>query len=188
MAPAYASRLKLRAHHTNVGAQKIDGSTFQTFEIVFASFQVEDKLGKARFFQEIFLLADISTEVVLGILFLTFSNADVQFKKKELIWRSYTIAKVLPTTMQVELIDKKEFAKAALDENFETFVVYIASFDLAPGIHPDRETQITFLFTKNVKILDKYSDYTDVFSEEKAVILPERTNLNEHAIKLENGK
>ena len=38
--------------------------------------RVEDKLGKARFFQETFLLADISVEVVLEMSFLTLSNAD----------------------------------------------------------------------------------------------------------------
>ena len=52
--PAYASQLGLRARHTNVGAQKIDGSTLKTFGMVLASFQVEDKLGRARFFQETF--------------------------------------------------------------------------------------------------------------------------------------
>ena len=77
MTPAYASKLGLRVRHTNVGAQKIDGSTLQTFEMVLADFQVEDKLGKARFFQKTFLLADISAEVVLGIPFLTLSNANV---------------------------------------------------------------------------------------------------------------
>ena len=50
-----------------------------------ASFQVEDKLGRTRFFQETFLLADISTEVVLGMPFLTLSNANIQFVEKELI-------------------------------------------------------------------------------------------------------
>ena len=64
---------------TNVGAQKIDGSTLETFEIVLASFYVEDKLERARFFQETFLLADFSIEVVLGMPFLTFSNADIKF-------------------------------------------------------------------------------------------------------------
>ena len=68
------------------------------FGIVLADFQVADKLGKARFFQETFFLADISAGVVLGMLFLTFSNADVQFVEKELIWKSYTTAKALPTT------------------------------------------------------------------------------------------
>ena len=77
MIPAYILKLGLRVRQTNVGAQKIDGSTLKTFEIVLASFQIEDKLGRARFFQETFLLADISVEVVLEIFFLTLSNANI---------------------------------------------------------------------------------------------------------------
>ena len=84
MTPAYTSRLGLQVYRTNIGAQKIDGSTFEIFGMVLASFQLEDKLGRARFFQETFLLADISAEVVLGMPFLTFSNANIQFVKKEL--------------------------------------------------------------------------------------------------------
>ena len=135
-------------------------------------------------------MADISAEIVLGMPFLTFSNADVQFVEKELTWRSYTTVKALSTTKRVELINKKEFAKAALDENSETFVVHVASLNLAPapGIHPDRAAQIASLLTEEVKIPDEYSDFTDVFSEEKALVLPERTELNEHAIDLEDGK
>lgn len=52
--------------------------------MVLASFQVEDKLGKARFLQETFLVADITSEVILGMPFLTLSNADVLFVKGEL--------------------------------------------------------------------------------------------------------
>ena len=59
--------------------------------------------------------------------FLTFSNADIQFAEKELIWRSYTSAKALSITKRIELIDKKEFAKAALDKESKTFVVYVAA-------------------------------------------------------------
>ena len=84
MTPAYASKLGLQIHRTNIGAQKIDGSTLKTFGMVLASFQVEDKLRKAQFFQKTFLLADISAEVVLDMPFLTFSNTDVQFVEKEL--------------------------------------------------------------------------------------------------------
>ena len=82
---AYALKLGLKICRINVGAQKIDGSILKTFGIVLASFQVEDKLGKIRFFQETFLLADINMEVVLGILFLILSNADIQFTERELI-------------------------------------------------------------------------------------------------------
>ena len=64
----------------------------------------------------------------------------------------------------------------------------MASLNLTPGIHPNRAVQIASLLTEEVKIPDKYSDFTDVFSEEKALVLPERTELNEHAIDLEDGK
>ena len=188
MTPAYAAKLGLQVQKTDTGAQKIDGSTLETFGMVLADFQVEDKLGRVRFFQETFLLADISAEVVLGMPFLTLSNADVQFVEKELTWRSYTTAEALPTTKRVELIDKKEFAKAALDKNSETFVVHVASFSLIPGIHPEKKAQIAFLLTEKVKIPDEYSDFTDVFSKEKALVLPERTKFNEHAIDLEDCK
>ena len=43
---AYALRLGLRVHRTDIGAQKIDRSTLETFGMVLASFQVEDKLGR----------------------------------------------------------------------------------------------------------------------------------------------
>ena len=52
--------------------------------MVIDGFQVEDKLGKARFFQELFLLAKTSMKVVLKILFLTLSNADILFGEKKL--------------------------------------------------------------------------------------------------------
>lgn len=61
---AYELKLGLQAYCTNVEAQKMD-STFKIFGIVLASFQTEDKLRRARFFQETFLLADINVEVVL---------------------------------------------------------------------------------------------------------------------------
>ena len=74
--------------------------------------------------------------------FLTLSNANIQFAAKELTWRSYTAAETLITTKWVELIDKKEFAKAALDEESETFVVHVAALEAPLAgmvIHPSRE-------------------------------------------------
>ena len=63
-----------------------------------ASFQVADKLGRARFFQETFLVANTSMEVVLGMPFLTFSNANIRFAEKELVWRTNSAIEALPTT------------------------------------------------------------------------------------------
>ena len=44
------------------------------------------------------------------------------------------------------------------------------------------------MLTEKVKILDKYSDFVNVFSKEKALVLPERIEFNEHTINLEDGK
>lgn len=45
--PTYALKLGLKIRHTNVRAQKIDNFTLKTFEMVLASFQLEDKQGRA---------------------------------------------------------------------------------------------------------------------------------------------
>ena len=50
MSPAYIKKLGLWIRKTDVGAQKIDGSCLNTFRMVIAGFQIQNKLGKARFF------------------------------------------------------------------------------------------------------------------------------------------
>ena len=84
MSPAYAERLGLKTRKTNIGAQKIDGSTLETFGMVIADFQVEVKSGRPRFFQETFLVANTKFEVILGMPFLKISNTDVAFDEKTL--------------------------------------------------------------------------------------------------------
>ena len=56
------------------------------------------------------------------------------------------------------------------------------------AIYPAKKAQITLLVAKKVKIATKYSDFLDVFPEEKVLILPEITKLNQHAIKLQKGQ
>ena len=77
MTPVYAKKLGLRTRKTDVGAQKINSSLLKTYGMIIAAFQMKNKLGRARFFQETFLLADISMKVVLKMLFLTFSNTNI---------------------------------------------------------------------------------------------------------------
>ena len=50
-------------------------------------------------------------EVMLAILIFSFSNVDIQFVEKKLICGSYNTAKVLLTTKQIELINKKNALK-----------------------------------------------------------------------------
>ncbi len=84
-------------------------------------------------------------KVVLEMPFLSFNNANVKFAELEkLTWRSYIVAEALSITSQVKLIDKREFAKVALDENSKTFVVYIAILEVMT-IHLSRTAQIVAL-------------------------------------------
>ena len=68
----------------DVEVQKIDGTILDTFEMVVAFFLVTEKANRIKFFAETFLVADISPEVVFEILFLTLSDADVDFLGREL--------------------------------------------------------------------------------------------------------
>ena len=47
MTPAYTAHLGLKVRITDVGAQKIDGSSLATYSMVIAAFQVVDKLGRS---------------------------------------------------------------------------------------------------------------------------------------------
>ena len=55
-----------------------------TFEMVITAFLVTDKANWVKFFEEIFLVANVSLEVVFGMLFLILSNANIKFLGREL--------------------------------------------------------------------------------------------------------
>ena len=50
MSPAFVRKLDFHIQKTNIGAQKIDDSTLKTFGMVIADFQMEDKVGRPKFF------------------------------------------------------------------------------------------------------------------------------------------
>ena len=52
--------------------------------MVVAAFSVTNQADRIKFFEEIFLVANVSPDVVLGILFFFLSGADVNFPKREL--------------------------------------------------------------------------------------------------------
>ena len=100
---------------------------------------------------------------------------------------------------QVKLIDKHDFAKVALDENSETFVIHVAALGVwrateAAGmpIHPDQANQVQVAALQQdkapIEIPPEYADYADFFSPNLAMELPENTGINEYAIELIEGK
>ena len=148
-------------------------------------------------------MANTQFEVVLGMLFLKISNADVLFGEGTLTWKSYITNKALPTTKQVQLVNPKEFVIAALDADSKTFIVYVAIREQEEmAMNLDRKAQIkaqsgaqsgvqvgVLLFNEALtEVPAEYSNYSNVFLAENAVEPPENTGMNEHAIKLEEGK
>ena len=64
------------------------------------------------------------------------------------------------------------------DENVKVFVMYIISLKLnLMPIHRAWETQITLLVIEKVQISSKYLNFSDVFLEEKAFILPKAAKI-----------
>lgn len=96
----------------------------------------------------------------------------------------------------VKHINKKQITKVALDENFETLVIYCATLELltAMPIYPSRTSQVQGLdkFTLTAllwdkaltKISAKCLNYFEVFLINLAIELLKNTNINKYAIKI----
>lgn len=58
----------------------------------------------------------------------------------------YIIAEVILMTQRVKLIGKHDFVKAALNKNFETFVIYVAALEASKMIiHFSQIAQIAIM-------------------------------------------
>ena len=79
MNPDFIIKLSLWVCKTKVGVSKIDGLDPDTLDMVKASFSIEDKEKRFRFFEETFLLAYISMDINLGMLFFILSNIEIDF-------------------------------------------------------------------------------------------------------------
>ena len=75
----FAYQLGLKTLKTYIRAQKIDDTFLTIYGIVVFFFSVLDKNERKSFFEKSFLLANFKPDIVLGMLFLTMSNTDVDF-------------------------------------------------------------------------------------------------------------
>ena len=190
MHPAYATKLGLRTRKIDVGAQKINGSYLDTFGMVIVDCSVKDKLKRVQFFQKTFLLANIGLEVVMGMFFLTLSKADIRFAKLKLVWKTYTAAEALSTTKRVEIIDKKEFAAAALNADNETSIIHVSALaePTTMPIYSSCQAQVAVLTSEETEIPTEYSNFSNFFSSNSTAELPEDTGINDHPIDLLDDK
>ena len=75
----FARELGLFIMPIDVRDKKIDGTTLDIFGMVVAAFWAIDKVNRVKFYEETFLVTNISLKVVLGILIPILSNADMDF-------------------------------------------------------------------------------------------------------------
>ena len=159
--------------------------------MVIADFQVKDKISRPRFLQKTFLVTNTKFDVILGMLFLKISNADMLFDKEIFTWKIYTTNNALPTTKQVQIVDSEEFVIAALDINNKMFVMHITIWKQEEiPVYFENQAQIrALLFDKaSTEVPAAYSNYNNIFSVEYAIEFLENTKINKHAIKLEESQ
>ena len=111
----FAWELGLPIRTTDIGAQKLDDTKLDTLRMVVAVFSVTDEAKRVRFFEETFLVANISPIIVVGMSFHTLRGVDVNFLGRELRWRTYITKEALPTIRRIKLVGKKEFTARALN-------------------------------------------------------------------------
>ena len=113
------------------------------------------------------------------------------FDEKTLTWKSYTINKALSTIEWVQLVNLKEFVIVAIDVDSKTFIVHVAIWvQKEMPVHSKRQAQVgALLFDKAPsEVPAKYYDYSNIFSADNAAEILEHIEINDHAIKLEEGK
>ncbi len=59
--------------------QKIDDITLETYKIIVSTISVLNKDGREKFIKESFLVADVKLDIIIKMLFLTMSHANIDF-------------------------------------------------------------------------------------------------------------
>lgn len=99
MTPTYVTKLSFTTEKTSIKAQKIDGLVLKIYGMVWVKFLIQDSSRRVWFFEETFILADTSMEIILKMPFLFLNNVNVEFaESRKLIWRFYIVADTLSTS------------------------------------------------------------------------------------------
>ena len=134
----------------------------RTVMIAMTSLTLLDRLGKVWLFQKTFCWLTLAW-------YFTFSNADIQFARKKLVWMTYTAAKDhVGGTLQSE-----RTCGCSPRGLWLNLVVQVSSIQDS-------------ILDKNVPIIVpvKYADHTDISSSDSTMELPECISINEYTIGL----
>lgn len=146
MTLGFATKLRLVPRPSNITTPKIDSRQLRTYGMTTMEFFLyKNSQGKIWFFEKIFLWTNTSIQKVLGIVFLSFSNENLEFGTKKLTWKSYITIKILLIVKRVKLINQYKFVEAAPNNNSNTFIIQIAAPESSESIEPTHLLQ-TSLF------------------------------------------
>lgn len=70
-----------------------------------------NRYERTRYFKGTFLVADLSHDMVLGMLFFELTLPEMHFVLADFSWKNYTAANALVATKQVDIVDAKYSAK-----------------------------------------------------------------------------
>lgn len=77
--PAFIKELGFPNRLSDVEAHKIDSTTLDIYEIVIVALSATEKANQVKFFEKLFLVANVKPEVVLEMPFFTLSSANDDF-------------------------------------------------------------------------------------------------------------
>ena len=91
---------------------------------------------------------------------------------------------------RVEIIDKRKYMAAVLNADGEIFVVHIAALvELTTLlIYSSCQAQVAILTSEKNGISAEYSEFSNIFSSNSAVELPEYIGIYDHSINLLDDK
>lgn len=114
----------------------------------------------------------------------------VNLNNPELREKLYIAIKPFFTIRKVTLIEKKEFATTALDQENDIFVVHVMFFAIFDEVYSSHKAQKVSLKVKEAltTIFLNYSDFVDVSSPELVAKLLEQPEINNYTINLVKGK
>ena len=85
----FAKEIGFYIRPPNIDIQKIDNTMLDIYEMIVIVFLISDKVYQVRFFEKIFLIANVSPKIVLRILFHTLNSTNVNFLRQKLRWMTY---------------------------------------------------------------------------------------------------
>lgn len=167
---------------------------FKDYDIITtAGFLLYDSQRRFQFFEKTLLFVDTIMEVVLRIVFLSLSNANLELDATKLTQKFYITVAALVIATTVKCLNQYQFVESEVDGNSNCFVIYVTVLKTLESVMSTYRLWAPLLASLQQekalsKVPKKYIEYIDVFSPNLLIQLPEYIRTHKYAIKLVEGK